>query len=246
MKTILRILYVIFQLCISLPIILVSTILTAIVTIIGGFLGNPDFWGYYPGMLWSRTICTSLLLPVHVKGKELIDQDKAYIIVANHQSAFDIFLIYGYLGKRFKWLMKKELAKIPLVGYACTKAGFIYIDRSSKVKSKESMDRAKQTLERGMSMVIFPEGTRSADGKTGRFKKGAFHLAEGLQLPVLPVTIDGSFKVMPRRAKLITWHPMTLTIHPAIDAISTEGLSESEIGEKINELTAKAEAAIKS
>lgn len=223
-----RILYIIYEIFIALPIILVATILTALTTTVGGVLGNQDFWGYYPGMIWSRIICTVLFLPVHVKGKENISKDSAYIIVANHQSMFDVFMIYGYLGIKFKWLMKKELAQIPLVGTACTKAGFIYIDRSSKMKSHASMARASEILRRGMSMAIFPEGTRTDDGQMGKFKKGAFQLARDLQIPILPVTINGTFQVMSRHAIVPSWYRTGITIHRPIEPKNSEGLTEAE------------------
>ncbi len=246
MRHIIRIIYLIYEICIALPVILVATILTALTTTIGGILGNSDFWGYYPGMIWSRIICTILLLPVKVEGSGNIDPEKAYIIVANHQSIFDVFAIYGYIGKKFKWLMKKELAQIPLVGTACTKAGFIYIDRSSKMKSHESIVKASETLKRGMSMTIFPEGTRTSDGNMGTFKKGAFMLAEDLQKPVLPITINGTYQVMPRRAFYVLWHPIHITIHQPIEPIKTDGLSEIEIKAMSRQLAENAAASIAS
>lgn len=232
-----RILYIIYEICIALPIILVATILTALTTTVGGVLGNQDFWGYYPGMIWSRIICMVLFLPVKVKGKENITKSKAYIIVANHQSIFDVFMIYGYLGIKFKWLMKKELAQIPLVGTACTKAGFIYIDRSSKMKSHASMTKASEILRRGMSMAIFPEGTRTGDGQIGKFKKGAFLLAQDLQIPILPVTINGTFQVMSRHAVLPSWHRTGITIHTPIEPQKSEGLTEAETNAMIRQIS---------
>lgn len=232
-----RILYIIYEICIALPIILVATILTALTTTVGGVLGNQDFWGYYPGMIWSRIICMVLFLPVKVKGKENITKGKAYIIVANHQSIFDVFMIYGYLGIKFKWLMKKELAQIPLVGTACTKAGFIYIDRSSKMKSHASMTKASEILRRGMSMAIFPEGTRTGDGQIGKFKKGAFLLAQDLQIPILPVTINGTFQVMSRHAILPSWHRTGITIHTPIEPQKSEGLTEAETNAMIRQIS---------
>ena len=100
-------LYRIYQLCIALPILLVCTMLTAIVTIIGSWIGNAHFWGYYPGKIWSIIICRVLFIPVVVRGHENVDKKTSYVFVANHQGAFDIFLIYGFLGRNFKWMMKK-------------------------------------------------------------------------------------------------------------------------------------------
>jgi 1-acyl-sn-glycerol-3-phosphate acyltransferase len=136
--------------------------------------------------------------------------------VPNHQGAFDIFLIYGYLGRNFKWMMKKSLRKIPFVGKACESAGHIFVDRSGPRKVMETIRQAKSSLTDGVSLVVFPEGARSFTGHMGYFKKGAFQLADELQLEVVPVTISGSFKILPRTGKWIHRHRMTLTIHDPI------------------------------
>ena len=118
-----KVLYILYQLFIALPILLVLTILTAIVTIIGSWIGNPHFWGYYPGKIWSQLFCYVLLIPVKVVGHPEVLKKTSYVFVANHQGSFDIFLIYGFLGRNFKWMMKKSLRKMPFVGKACEAAG---------------------------------------------------------------------------------------------------------------------------
>ncbi|MCD7817067.1 MAG: 1-acyl-sn-glycerol-3-phosphate acyltransferase [Bacteroides sp.] len=211
-----RILYIIYQICIGLPIFLVLTILTALVTTLGCWLGNGHFWGYYPGKIWSELTCIIFLLPIKVEGKENIDEKTSYVFLANHQGAFDIFLIYGYLGRNFKWMMKKSLRKIPFVGKACEMAGFIFVDKSSPRKIYETIKNAERVLQGGTSMVVFPEGARTFSGHMREFKKGAFQMADQLQLPVVPMTIDGSFDILPRTSKLLHWHRMKLTIHKPI------------------------------
>ena len=114
-----KILYYIYQICFALPILLVLTILTALVTIVGSLIGGAHIWGYYPGKIWSQLICVFLLIPVKVRGREKIHKHTSYVFVPNHQGAFDIFLIYGFLGRNFKWMMKKSLRKLPFVGKAC-------------------------------------------------------------------------------------------------------------------------------
>ena len=109
-------LYRLYQLFICLPLLLVATIITALVTIVGCHLGNGHFWGYYPGKCWGWLWIKLLLLPIKVEGREHLDPHQSYVFVANHQGAFDIFLIYGFLGRNFKWMMKKGLRRIPLVG----------------------------------------------------------------------------------------------------------------------------------
>ena len=112
-------LYRIYQICIALPILLVLTILTALTTIIGSFIGGAHFWGYHPGKIWSRLVCYILLIPVKINRNKQLKKNQSYIFVANHQGAFDIFLIYGFIGRNFKWMMKKSLRSIPFVGKAC-------------------------------------------------------------------------------------------------------------------------------
>jgi 1-acyl-sn-glycerol-3-phosphate acyltransferase len=211
-------LYKLYQLCIALPLGLLATVITALVTIIGGILGDAHFWGYYPGKWWSRTICRLLLLPISVEGREYIDRHQSYVFVANHQGPMDIFLIYGYLGRNFKWMMKKALRRIFLVGYACQKARHIFVDKSGPKKVQETIDHARDTLRDGTSLVVFPEGSRTFTGHMGLFRKGAFVLADELQLPVVPVTIDGSFEVLPRTAgfNFVHRHRMRLIIHRPI------------------------------
>ena len=210
------IVYRIYQICVAAPILLVLTILTALVTIGGSFIGSPSFWGYYPGKIWSRLICHVLLLPIQVNGHADIHRKTSYIFVANHQGAFDIFLIYGFLGRNFKWMMKKSLRSIPLVGRACQAAGHIFVDKSGPKKVQETIDQARHTLKDGMSLVVFPEGRRTFTGHMGDFKKGAFQLADELRLPVVPLSIDGSFEVLPRTGRFIRRHRMTLTLHEPI------------------------------
>lgn len=212
----LKILYAIYQICFALPLILVLTLLTALTTIIGSLLGGAHVWGYWPGKVWSQLICVLLLLPVHVEGRERVHKRTSYVFVPNHQGAFDIFLIYGYLGRNFKWMMKKSLRKIPFVGKACESAGHIFVDRANPKGIRQTMKQAESSLVDGVSLVVFPEGRRTMDGRLGDFKRGAFLLADDLGLPVVPVSISGSFKILPRTGKWIHWHPLTLTIHEPI------------------------------
>ena len=139
-----RFLYIIYQICIGVPIFLVATILTALTTMLGCWLGNGHFWGYYPGKLWSQLTCFLFLLPVKVKGHEHLDKKTSYVFVANHQGSFDIFLVYGFLGRNFKWMMKKSLRKLPFVGKACESAGFIFVDKSSPRKVYETIKSAEK------------------------------------------------------------------------------------------------------
>ncbi len=212
------ILYRIYQICIMLPVVLVATVLAAILTILVSILGCGRNLGYIIPKWWARIFCLFTLVRVKVVGRENISQGQSYVFVANHQGAYDIFAIYGYLGHNFRWMMKKALEKIPLVGYSCRVSGHIYVDNSSPHAIKETMETAEKRLAGGMSVVVFPEGSRTPDGKLKRFKRGAYILATEFNLPVVPITIDGAYDIMPRTSILPHWGKITLTIHKPIEA----------------------------
>lgn len=214
-------LYRTYQLLIALPLIAIYTIITSLIVIIGCSLGNGHFWGYYPGKWWAQFIIRILMLPVKVEGRENLVKGQSYVFVANHQGAFDIFLIYGFLCRNFKWMMKRQLRQMPFVGKACEAAHHIFVDKRGASKIRATYDSARQTLQGGMSLVVFPEGARTFTGHMGVFKRGAFMLADDIELPVVPLTINGSFDIMPctRDMKWVVWHPLRLTIHKPIQPI---------------------------
>ena len=213
-----KLLYRIYQLLIALPLMAIWTVFISLTVAVGCTIGNGHFWGYYPGKWWGYVMLKLLLIPVKVSGRENIKKDESYVIVSNHQGMFDIFLIYGHLCRNFKWMMKHQLRKMPFVGFACEKSHQIFVDKRGPKKVKETYEKARKTLKNGMSLVVFPEGARTFSGHMGVFKRGAFMLADELQMPVVPVTINGSFDIMPRTKDWhwVAWHPMTLTIHKPI------------------------------
>ncbi|MDE6321886.1 MAG: 1-acyl-sn-glycerol-3-phosphate acyltransferase [Muribaculaceae bacterium] len=216
------ILYRIYQCIIMIPLGIIVTILAAVTTIIGSALGGYRIFGYYPAVIWAKIICWLTLVRVTVRGRENIDPKTSYMFVANHQGAYDIFSVYGFLGHQFRWMMKKSLEKIPLVGYSCRVSGHIYVDNSSPSAVRHTMETAERQLRGGMSLVVFPEGARTWNGKMRAFKRGAYKLAAEFGLPMVPITIDGAFAVMPRFKKLPHWGHITLTIHKPMPAPTDE------------------------
>ncbi len=201
------------------PILLVATIITAILTLLLSSVGLGRWAGYFFPHWWARLFCILTLVKVTVKGRENVDPDTSYVFVANHQGAYDIFSIYGYLNHQFRWMMKRSLEKIPLVGYSCKVSGHIMVDNSSPSATKMTMEKAERQLQGGMSLVVFPEGARSWDGNMRPFKRGAYKLAIEFGLPVVPITIDGSFDIMPRFKRIPHWGHIILTIHKPIEAV---------------------------
>ena len=211
-------LYRIYQLLVCMPLLAVATLVTAIVTTVGCTFGNASFWAYWPACLWSRLMCRVPLLAVEVIGREKLDKGCSYVFVANHQGPYDIFLIYGYLGHDFRWLMKKELREIPLLGKACERAGHVMVDKSGPKAIAKTQAQARETLKHGTSIVVFPEGSRTFTGHMAHFRRGPFMLGHQLQLPIVPLTIDGSFEVLPRQKgfSFVKRHKLRLIIHEAI------------------------------
>lgn len=233
MKTYLKPLWFIYLITIFLPLGLVATILTAIITFTACTLGDDKKWGYYPGKWWARFMCLLTMSPVKCTGSENIDQNKSYIFAANHGSIYDVFVIYGYIGVPFKWIMRQELRKIPFVGAACAAAGHIFIKRENRRESFRSLQTAENKLAKGVSVVIFPEGTRTLSGKTGKFKRGAFHIAADLGLPIVPVSISGAFEIMSRNKFYPIPGRLKLTIHKPVEFAPQDHEEEAILIEKI-------------
>lgn len=206
-----KILYRLYQLFVALPILLVVTLSAAVLTILFCPWPNTE-WLHKVQQFWARCFCWLLFIPVEIQGLENIQPGQSYVFVSNHQSSFDIFVIYGWLPVIFKWLMKQELRHIPVVGFACKAAGHIFIDRRNPVAAMESIQQVEKTLVNGISTVIFPEGTRSLNGQVGRFKRGAFQVALDVHLPILPISLTGCYQVMPKGALWVKRHPIRMTV----------------------------------
>ena len=210
--------YRIYQFLIMIPIMVVITVVTSVIVALGSIIFGGKIMGYYPSMFWAKLMAWLSFVRVTVRGRDNVANGRSYIFVSNHQGAYDIFAIYGWLGHNFVWMMKQSLRKIPLVGYACLRAGHIYVNRRSPHAVKQTMETAEKRIREGRSVVVFPEGTRSKTGHLGAFKRGAYMLAEEFNLPVVPVTIDGAYKVMPPSAKLPRPGHIILTIYKPIEA----------------------------
>lgn len=211
------------------PLLAINTFIFGIIAVLVSSLINQRVGSFWGGVVWSRFNALITPVKVSVRGRQNIKKGESYIVVPNHQSMYDIFVIYGWLGLDIKWIMKKELRKIPGVGFGSAKVGHIFIDRSNQRAAVESLNQAKEKLKNGSSVVIFPEGTRSKSGKLLPFKRGAFKMALDLGLPILPVTINGTKNIMPavNPLKLLPGKASVI-IHEPIPA---GGYTEDKMGE---------------
>jgi 1-acyl-sn-glycerol-3-phosphate acyltransferase len=208
------------------PALVLATTFFASLAVAMLFFAKPKTVARWTGVPWSR--CMALITPmkVVVEGRENIDSRQSYVVVSNHQSQYDIFVLYGWLGVDFKWVMKAELRSVPGIGVACDRLGHIFIDRSSHAEALKALERAKTKIVDGTSVIFFPEGTRSRDGRLKRFKKGAFRMAIDLGLPILPVTVTGTRNVLPAGSTDLMPGSARLVIHPPL---SVDGVGADDV-----------------
>lgn len=149
--------------------------------------------------LWAWTILGIGGIRLRVRGLDRLDPGRHYIFIANHQSYLDIPVLVQSLPQfQLRWIAKKEVVYIPFLGWALWAGGHILVDRSDRASGMASFRKAKERIARGVSVVIFPEGTRSSGGQVRPFKRGGFLLAAQTKTPIVPVTINGSWAVLPR------------------------------------------------
>lgn len=194
------------------PLLIGSTFIFGILAILSSVLFSPRA-GRIFAVAWARLNSFFTPMTVSVSGLENIDPEKSYVVVANHQSLYDIYVLYGWLGRDFKWVMKKELAMVPVLGLACRALGHIFIDRSDSAGAVNTLNDAKKKITNGTSVLFFPEGSRSGDGRVGTFKKGAFRIALDLGIPVLPVTLNGTREVLPKGSTNLMPGAVSMIIH---------------------------------
>lgn len=217
MKRIAFWLYQVYAWLIYIPIGLLITFIAGWLTVLVASIWNSRVASRYIASNWAKIVGWMAPMLVTVEGAENADPDRSYVVVCNHQSQFDILLVYGWLKLDLKWVMKAELRKLPAIGIGCEKAGHIFIDRSDPEQARRAVSEALNKVGDGVGILFFAEGSRSKDGRLRPFKKGAFRLAAEQNLPILPVTVSGTGKIQP--AKTILFFPgrAKMVIHPAIE-----------------------------
>lgn len=175
---------------------------------------------------WQSRILVWLLpiWKIRIEGRDKGLMDSPFVIISNHQSILDILLI-NCLRYRLKWISKIENMKLPVLGWYLRMAGYIIIDRGNTESKEEMMEKSFRCLKGGTSIMMFPEGTRSADCEIGFFKKGAFQLAINAQIPILPILLDGSGGVLPKHGLIFTTgHKIRIRVFDPVkpDSFNTE------------------------
>lgn len=178
-----------------------------------------------PGLLWLGGA------NVKIEGSERVDAQRPAVFVANHQSAIDIPLLFRALPMNVRFMAKRSLLHVPLLGLFMWACGCVFIDRENRQKAIGSLQKAATRVREGMSIVAFAEGTRSRDGKVLPFKQGPFALAIDAQVPVYPLAVEGGGRLLAKDGWRIVPGPLKLKIG---NPIETAGLSQSNRAELMN------------
>jgi 1-acyl-sn-glycerol-3-phosphate acyltransferase len=179
---------------------------------------------------WSKQLVSRAAITLQISGAEQARAQSAFVVMSNHQSHYDIPVLYQSLPLRLRMVAKSELFRIPIWAQAMRAAGFVELDRGARDRAIHSLERAKEALAQGTSIWIAPEGTRSRDGALGPFKLGGFHLAAGAGARILPVTIDGTRQTLPAKGSHVTsGATVRVTVHDSIDPADFGG----EVGEPL-------------
>jgi 1-acyl-sn-glycerol-3-phosphate acyltransferase len=178
----------------------IATVVLCTFIIPVGLLSRTGNLAFSISRLWAYTMLAVSFVRTEIKNKDKIQKGQSYIIISNHQSMYDIIALVTRLGIQYRWIIKKELLKIPVFGYGLYASRNIFIDRSNTASAIESINKGFERLPEGVSVMVFAEGTRSPDGRIQEFKKGGFITAVRRKIPILPVTVNGSRRILPKKS----------------------------------------------
>jgi 1-acyl-sn-glycerol-3-phosphate acyltransferase len=196
---------------------------------------------FHVSTVWAWLLCRLNWTIVSVRGRENVVPGRGYVVLANHQSHFDVLAFISSWHRQHRWVIKKELRRIPVFGAATEAYGCVYVDRGNPEKAMASLRSAAPQLGRGISFAVFPEGTRSPDGRLLPFKKGGFLLAVENGAPILPVTISGSRDVLPNRSLRPMPGRIVVTVHPPVE---TAGLGRDDVPALVEQVRATIASAL--
>ncbi len=207
----------------KLLIVIPLTAVCSLSAIVAAFIDRSGGWFHAIGRFWSRVLLRLFGITVAAYGYEKLDHGKRYIYVSNHASMFDIPAVMVGIPDQFRIVLKKELTRIPLFGWAMSLGPYIVIDRFHAKDAIKSLDEAAERIRNGASVLLFAEGTRTTDGKLQPFKRGAFTLAVKSGVPVVPVTINNTFRILPKGSKRVRPTHIEVILDEPIETKSLEG-----------------------
>jgi 1-acyl-sn-glycerol-3-phosphate acyltransferase len=185
-------------------VIVIATVAFGIPSIFAAFLPPRGDWYLLFARGWARTLLAATGVPVYAAGADRLDRGRGYIFFANHESFYDILVLLACLPGRLRFLAKKSLFSIPVLGWSMAAAGYIAIDREDRRQAAESLEVAAEKLRHGQSVIVFPEQTRTRTGELLPFKKGGVLLALKTGHPIVPVGIAGTFPILKKGSFFLT------------------------------------------
>jgi len=198
----------------------IATTILGIPVMVAGILSRTGNLAFSISKFWAYTMLAVSFVRTEIKNKNKIMKGTSYIIISNHQSHYDIITLVTTLGIQYRWIIKKEILKLPIFGYALYASRNIFIDRSNTSSAIESINKGFDRLPKGVSVMVFAEGARSPDGQIHEFKKGGFVTAVRRKIPILPVTINGSRRVMRKGSFTLKPGKIQILIGDPIDTSS--------------------------
>ena len=208
------------------PVVAVYTIVLGTISIVSSLFDRTGDVGHRCARAWSWLILKTTGVRVHVSGADNLDPSRSYVLASNHQSIYDIPIIFASLPLQLRIVSKASLGRVPFLGWHLRRTGHLLVDR--RKPGADIVKKMKRLVGEAHSLIVFPEGTRSIDGSVARFKKGPFVVAVDAQLPIVPVSVAGSRHVMKKNRLMVCPGDVRLTVHAPI---STAGLARGELHE---------------
>jgi 1-acyl-sn-glycerol-3-phosphate acyltransferase len=221
----------------TVPLIAVDTVLFCGVALLVGAVDRTGRACRWLGLAWARVMLAGLGVRVDVVGTEHLPRGPA-VYASNHASALDIPILFGHLPVDFRIIHKRSLYLVPLLGWVLYLAGHVGIDRGNPFRARRSLEEAAARLRRGMSVVVFPEGTRSLDGAVQPFKRGSFVLALDAQVPVVPLSIRGVKRLAPHGLPSLRAGTVHIAIHPPIETGGRDRAAADALAEEVRRVVA--------
>ena len=219
------------------PAIALYTLVFGAMSVASSFVEKSGYFAHWCARTWSRWILATTGVRVDVSGLEQLDPQGTYVFVANHQSFYDIPLLFWSLPHQLRIIAKESLGRFPVIGWHLQRTGHMLVDRSKPDRGKIFAWAGRLTTN-GLSLILFPEGTRSRDGRVGKFKAGTFFLALDANLRVVPLSIVGSRHVMPKGQ--LTTYPgrVKLVVHPPVDTTGLSSRDARAFAERVRQIIA--------
>ncbi|RPI29190.1 MAG: 1-acyl-sn-glycerol-3-phosphate acyltransferase [Acidobacteria bacterium] len=217
------------------PLILFLTIFMGTISVLCSLFDGTGRLQHGCAVLWARMILAIARAKVQITGLENLVPGRAYILAANHLSMFDIWVFLAYLPFQFRFVAKESLFRWPFLGWHLRRSGNISIDRRNPRQAVHSLEAASRKTGSGISIVVFPEGMRTWGETVGPFKRGSFLLAQHAGVPLVPVTIIGSHRLLPRGSAMIQPGEIEVRIHDPIEYHEYKDLDLQTVAESVHQ-----------